>query len=147
MFEDDGSDDADIVPDDPAEKFPEPSPEAVLPDPENELPNIPEAPTPSLSESDAPAELRRGFWATVLIFNVALLALSVGALLVIFNFERTLGAGLFIVGVFSFVRGYLKYQSLKERDWSEEIDEKAASEATNAASGPETQPESSSESE
>lgn len=65
-----------------------------------------------MSESDAPADLRREFWMQVAIFNVAVLLLGVGLLLLSLTGRTMLGAGLLAVGVLSFVRGYRRYRSV-----------------------------------
>jgi hypothetical protein len=99
------------------EPDPEPDPEAHLPDPESELPSVPSVaiPTPSTTESDASPALVKGFWSTVLVWNVALLATSVGAMMVAFDVERRLGLALMAVGLFSALRGYRKYRALDEQ--------------------------------
>lgn len=109
----------DLGPTDPAADFTEPAPESDLPKPEEELPSVPDPPSPPETEGDVPGDLLKAFWTTVLVFNVALLALSVGALMVAFDVHRSLGAGIFVVGLVSLARGYLKYRDLQDRDWSE----------------------------
>ncbi|PSP76968.1 hypothetical protein BRC81_11545 [Halobacteriales archaeon QS_1_68_20] len=109
-----------VRPEDPAAEYAEPDPEGSLPDPERELPSVPEPPTaPNPPEADVPGDLQRAFWTTVIVFNVALLSLSVGAMMVAFGVHRTLGAGLVVVGLASMVRGVLKYRALSNREWSE----------------------------
>lgn len=111
-----------------ASAYPEPDPEGSLADPESELPNVPsppsvDIPTPGQSEGDVPGELLAGFWSTVLVFNVALLATSLGLLLLGFGEQRRLGAGALAVGLLAAVHGYWKYRSLSDRhrrdDWSD----------------------------
>lgn len=100
--------------------------EAEIPDPETDLPNVPsvEIPTPGASETDVPGELLAGFWSTVLVFNVALLATSVGALLLVFRGPERLAAGALIVGALATAHGYWKYRRLSERqrsgEWGDE---------------------------
>ena len=104
-------------PDDPAAAYREPDPEADLPDPESELPEVPSVDVPSAPtpQNDASPELLKGFWSTVLVFNVALLSTSVGAMMLVFGVERPLGVGLLAVGLVSLLRGYRKYRTLDER--------------------------------
>lgn len=121
LDEDDGA-----AGDDLESPFPEPDPEADLPDPESELPTVPsppsvDVPTAPTPDGDVPEELLAGFWTTVLVFNVALLATSVGAMMVAFDVHRTLGAGVLAVGLLSSVRGYRKYRALDERHRSGEL--------------------------
>lgn len=123
---DDGTNEDDDAGERLASAYPDPDPEADLSDPETELPNVPsvEIPAPGRSEDDVPGELLVGFWSTVLLFNVALLATSVGVLLLAFDGQRRLGAGALVVGLLAAVRGYWKYRSLSERHrtgaWSDE---------------------------
>lgn len=130
----DGASAADLdATDEPEAAYPEPDPEADLADPESELPTVPsvDVPTPPRPGGDAPPALRRGFWTTVLVFDVALLATSVGAMMLAFGVERPLGAGLLAVGLLSLFRGYRKYRALDRRqrdgDWTDANDEQAAS--------------------
>lgn len=125
MFDEDadGASGAGEDTDGPASAYREPDPEADLPDPESELPNVPsppsvDVPTAPSPEGGVPGELLAGFWTTVLVFNVALLATSVGAMMLVFDVQRPLGAGILAVGVLSFLRGYRKYRALEERNRS-----------------------------
>ena len=100
-----------------AEPDPEPDPEADLPDPETELPSIPEEPEVEIPEvtvpeSEVPEPLLKDFWSTVLVINVAVLALSVGAMMVVFDVYRPFGAAVFALGLFSGFRGYRKYRAM-----------------------------------
>lgn len=100
-----------------AEPDPEPDPEADLPDPETELPSIPEGPevdVPEVTvpESEIPDSLLKDFWTTVLVINVAVLALGVGAMMLVFDVHRPFGAAIFALGLFSGIRGYRKYRAM-----------------------------------
>lgn len=111
-----------------ASEFPEPDPEADLPDPESELPSVPsppsvDVPTPTRSEDDVPGELLAGFWTTVLVINVAVLATSLGLLLLGFGVQRRFGTGALVVGLVAAAHGYLKYRSLAERHRSGQWDD------------------------
>jgi len=48
-------------------------------------------------ESEAPAEVRVAFWSLVVLFNLAILAVAVGAMLVGFQGRVTIGGGLLLV--------------------------------------------------
>ena len=100
-----------------AEPDPEPDPEADLPDPETELPSVPEGPEVEIpevtvSEAEVPESLLKDFWTTVLVINVAVLAVSVGAMMVVFDVYRLFGAAVFALGLFSGLRGYRKYRAM-----------------------------------
>ncbi|MFB6082676.1 MAG: hypothetical protein ABEJ94_00335 [Halorientalis sp.] len=100
-------------PDDPG------SPESVEPDPESDLTpsppevDVPEPPDPS--ENDAPKGLLRSFWKLVAVFNVALFALALGPMLVVFRGQWVDGGIVFVVGVGFFVYGYVRYQHARDR--------------------------------
>lgn len=115
-----------------ASTWQEPNPEADLADPETELPNVPsppsvDIPAPTVSVKEVPGELLAGFWTTVLVFNVAVFATSLGLLLLATEGVDRLGAGALVVGLFAALHGYWKYRSLSERHRSGEWrDESAA---------------------
>ncbi|WP_238392265.1 DUF7322 domain-containing protein [Halorussus amylolyticus] len=81
---------------------------------------IPEVPDPSeglgsdLSESDVDPELAKQFWSLVLLFNVALFAMGLGLMLVGFERRWQFGGGVFLVGVFAFVRGWYRYKAVRK---------------------------------
>ena len=64
--------------------------------------------------SDAPAQLRASFWGVVLVFNVALLLLSVGPMFALILGRWRLGAGLFITGAVTFGLGVRRVRIVKE---------------------------------
>jgi len=70
--------------------------------------SVPEAPTPS--ENEVSADLVRAFWKLVAIFNVALLALSLGPMLAFFRGEWVTGGFVFLVGIAFLIHGYLGYR-------------------------------------
>ena len=80
-------------------------------DPEELGPDIPEA--PDLTEVDASSEVRYRFWALVMVFNVALLAASVGVMLVGFQGEWEVGGQLTLAGLALFAFGYYRYRQTK----------------------------------
>lgn len=77
-------------------------------------PPVPEAPNADLSEHDVPADLLKRFWKLVGVFNVAVLAASLGALLVAFEGRWTLGGGLLLVGVVAFLVGWRGYRRARK---------------------------------
>ena len=75
-------------------------------DAEREL--APSVDTPD--ESDADPELQRKFWLLVLVFNVAVMALSVGAMLAVFRGQWDTGGSLVVAGSILAAYGYYKYR-------------------------------------
>jgi hypothetical protein len=86
----------------------------VEPDPESELApeapevDVPEPPDPS--SGDASEGLVRSFWKLVAMFNLALFAVSLGPMLVVFRGEWVNGGAVFFLGVAVFVYGYVRYR-------------------------------------
>jgi hypothetical protein len=74
------------------------------PDPERDLPNVPEAPTPDTDESDVDPELLEAFWRSVLLANVALGGVTVGPMLVYFEGMWAAGSAAVVVGVLAALR-------------------------------------------
>jgi hypothetical protein len=66
-------------------------------------------------ESEAPAEVRGAFWSLVAVFNAAILAMSVGAMLVGFRGQWTTGGGLLVAGLLSFAFGVVRVRRVKDR--------------------------------
>lgn len=87
----------------------EPEPEEF--DPQELGPDIPEA--PDLSEVEASSEVRYRFWALVMVFNVALLATSIGVMFIGFQGEWALGGQLTLAGLALFAFGYYRYRQTK----------------------------------
>lgn len=75
-------------------------------------PSIPGAPDTPGAESVDP-ELRTRFWGLVLLFNVALLAVSIGAMLVIFGVDSTLGVQVLAVGLVLTGFGIYRYRKAR----------------------------------
>lgn len=74
---------------------------------------------PSVDIPDASAastELKRKFWSLVLVFNAALLAVSVGAMLVGFQGDWDLGGSLLAAGAILSVYGFYKYRVYSRKD-------------------------------
>ncbi len=83
-------------------------------DPDSLGPDVPEPPeapsTSSVADSDVEnPEIARQFWQLVLVFNLAVLALSVGAMFVGFRGNYDLGLKVMGVGVLAFALGLYRY--------------------------------------
>lgn len=91
----------------------EPDPEAALdPAPEEDFePDL--GPDPDV---DVPAELARQFWILVVVFNVALLAASVGVMLLVFEGRVRDGGLLLSISGLAFLAGYRGYRRVRATD-------------------------------
>jgi hypothetical protein len=78
-----------------------------------EEPPIPDRPVHG--DSNAPAKLQASFWALVLVFNAALLGVSLGAMFIVFEGNWTLGPQLLIGGVLVFGFGLYRYRQIKRK--------------------------------
>ena len=67
-------------------------------------------------ESAASTELKRKFWSLVLVFNVALGALSVGAMFVGFEGDWEVGGSLLAAGAILSLYGLYKYRFYSRKD-------------------------------
>lgn len=67
-------------------------------DPDSLGPDPPSVPEPSASPSDADPETRGLFWILVAVANIALIAVSLGAMFIVFQGWWTLGSQLLIAG-------------------------------------------------
>lgn len=102
----------DLTPDDPTPTgIDQPEAELLPDDPADDLgPDAP--PTPDLASKDVDPEIKKQFWSLVLLFNVALFAMSLGLMFVGFEGRWKLGGGLFAVGVVAFARGWAGYRDV-----------------------------------
>lgn len=73
-------------------------------------PDIPEPPDPENVDS----ELHTQFWALVLVFNVALMGISVGAMFAVFQNQYSFGIQLMLGGIIIFLYGVYRYRSVRE---------------------------------
>ena len=93
-------------------------------DPSSLGPDVPTAPDPPDGTPDS--EVAALFWKLVVVFNIALLGLSVGPMLAYFDGRVDLGLRVFLVGLVAFVYGTVRYvQFRRNRD-----DESAANTAS-----------------
>lgn len=118
----DDSTPGDSTPTDPTpENVDEPEAELLPDDPSEGV--GPEIPTvPDVSKNDVPQELRKQFWTLVMLFNIALLGMSLGVMLVGFERRWTAGGAFFAVGALAFVRGWRGYKRVTSDGWSWEAD-------------------------
>lgn len=89
----------DLVPDEQSDSERELAPSVDVPD-----------------ESDADPRLQRQFWLLVLVFNVALMALSVGAMLAVFRGQWDTGGSLVGAGTVLTAYGFYKYRVYSRAD-------------------------------
>lgn len=78
-------------------------------DPHDLGPPVPEAPDPTEEDIDVDPRLWRLFWGLVAVFNVALLALSLGVMIAVFDGKWVLGGQLVAVGLVFLIYGIYKY--------------------------------------
>ncbi|QCW04019.1 hypothetical protein [Natrinema pallidum] len=90
--------------------------------PDNDLPDLSDGidpPTVSIDETDVPGDLLEAFWSLVLVINAAVLAVSLGALLVVFEGDLSRGGILVAAGAVLFGFAGRRYRTLKrDRDAS-----------------------------
>jgi len=98
-------------------------------DPSSLGPDIPEAPSPP--DIGASSEVAGLFWQLVLVFNIALLGLSVGPMLAYFEGQVDLGLRITAVGALLFGYGVFRYrQFVRQRDDETEDDDGDEPDAT-----------------
>ena len=91
-------------------------------DPSSLGPDIPEAPDPPDGATNS--EVTSLFWKLVVVFNIALLALSVGPMLAYFEGRVELGLRVTAIGIIAFGYGYLRYRQFVEgRDSDDETED------------------------
>lgn len=104
----------DLVPDDPGERFAESDTDGEdMFDLE-----IPSAPT--FSGDDADPEIQREFWAQVILFNVALMGVCLGILILVFEGRWQFGGASILVGLLAGFRGWRRYQRVTEEKSDDE---------------------------
>lgn len=63
----------------------------------------------SSPQTTAPSDLIRAFWLLVVLFNVSLLATTIGILLIVFEHQLVIGGSLILIGLAFGIRGYQRY--------------------------------------
>lgn len=91
----------------------------MLPDEESDAERelAPDPPDPS--NADVPASLRKQFWLLVIVFNVALIASSLGVLLATLDGKPLIGSSIAFLGAGAFYYGYQRYQRVKDRQFAD----------------------------
>ncbi len=79
-------------------------------------PEIPEPPDPTDNETEIDPATHRLFWGLVAVFNIALLAVSLGAMFAVFEGRFELGGQLILAGVVLGGYGYYRYHRFKSTD-------------------------------
>ncbi|ELZ91701.1 hypothetical protein C440_15344 [Haloferax mucosum ATCC BAA-1512] len=110
-------------------------PEARWGDPETELPNIPRVRIPGEDDpatepdeddedqsfsADIDPEAARLFWASVVLANIGVGGVAVGAMLLYFRDDLLVGGGLVLLGIGSLVRVYFTYREFERGEWSDD---------------------------
>ncbi|AFO58367.1 MULTISPECIES: hypothetical protein [unclassified Natrinema] len=97
--------------------------------PDDDLPDLSdgiEPPTVSTDETDVPGDILETFWALVLVINAAVLAVSLGSLLLVFEGDLFRGGLLVAVGAVLFGFAGRRYKTFKrDRDASTADDPEA----------------------
>ena len=65
--------------------------------------------------SDAPVVLRSAFWSIVVVFNLAILAMGVGAMLLGFRGQWATGGTLLVAGALAFAFGVVRVRRVQAR--------------------------------
>lgn len=87
------------------EKYREPKAESLGPE-------IPEA--PDLTDREVDPVVEGTFWTLVVVFNIGLIAVSVGVMFVIFQAEFVLGGQITLAGAVILGYGFYRYRSAKQ---------------------------------
>lgn len=82
-------------------------PDSLGPD----VPSAPAAPDMAANQGNADPAVARAFWTLAVVFNVAIMALSVGAMFVIFRGNYSLGGQLVAVGTILAAYGFYRYRN------------------------------------
>ncbi|QIB73464.1 hypothetical protein G3I44_03685 [Halogeometricum borinquense] len=116
--------DFDAWPDEPAED----DPEDRWGDPESDLVTV-----PTVGESEAEedeeepveidSELASTFWAVVVLVNVGVAGISLGAMFIYFRGNHLLGGGAAVVGALALFRAYYTYRGFRDEADSDDTDD------------------------
>ncbi|WP_255192027.1 DUF7322 domain-containing protein [Natronobeatus ordinarius] len=118
-------------------------PEADFHDPDSDSLTIPRVEPPAVREpgadlggGDVPADVVQTFWIVVIVVNAAVLAVSLGVMLVAFRGDTGTGGGLVVGGLVLFGLAYRRYRAFRhrqstdaERDWGGDDTEPADAES------------------
>jgi len=78
-------------------------------------PPVPEAPDLTAAAADADPRLQNLFWGLVVLFNVAILAVAVGVMLIAFGVDATLGFQVLLGGLILSVYGVYRYRDARDQ--------------------------------
>lgn len=92
-------------------------PEEDLRDPESDSLTIPHVSIPEVetSEADVSSEIQTSFWLIVLTLNAAILAGSLGVLLLVFGYDPTYGAVLLVGGIVLSALASRRYRNVRPK--------------------------------
>lgn len=107
-------------PDDPG--LDEPDPEERWGSPEEDLPRVPSAPTPDVEETDVDPELLTTWWRSVALANLALGAVAIGLMLIVFRGRWLVGGGAVVLGLLAGGRLYQHYRAFERERATEGVD-------------------------
>lgn len=79
-------------------------------DPHSLGPKTPSVPNTADNADNADPETANLFWILVIVFNVALMGLSIGPMFIVFQGRWVLGSQLFLGGAILFAYGYYRYR-------------------------------------
>lgn len=85
-------------------------------DPSDLGPDVPEAPDPTEGDVDIDPATHRLFWGLVVVFNAALLAVSLGLMFAGFEGRYALGGQLVLAGLVLGGYGYYRYRQFRGSD-------------------------------
>jgi len=115
VFGEETEEEREAVPDDPFSDDEEPAdPGDVEAEPEFDVRTGADLVDGLPSGGDVPADVKRVFWSSVVLIKIALLSLSLAALLAYFQGEFAIAAGLALVGLLAGTRTVLKIRSFDE---------------------------------
>ena len=127
-------------------------PEADFHDPDSDSLTIPRIEPPAVREpgadlggGDVPADVAQTFWIVVIVVNAAVLAVSLGVLLVAFRGDTSTGGGLVAGGLVLFGLAYRRYRAFRRRrstDDTEPVDAESTDAEPSAGTTSDGEPES-----
>ncbi len=91
----------------------------MLPDEESDAERELAPDPPGPPDAEIPSELRKQFWILVIVFNIALIATSLGVMLATLDGKPIIGSSLAFLGAGAFYYGLQRYRRVKDRDFTE----------------------------